>query len=164
MPRIREWPYLGAICLLATACQPDIDLEAERAALFHADESWAAAAEAGDVERIFTFWTDDAVIYPPVGPVVEGIEAIRELVRRSRDQEGFAISWSPTGAEVSSAADVGFTFGTWERTAPGPEGMLSRSTGHYVSIWRKQPDGSWRCFLEISQLAGLPSPGEPLDP
>lgn len=150
------------ICLLAVAaCQPEIDLEAERATLFHADESWAAAAEAGDVERLFTFWTEDAVIYPPVGPAVEGIEAIRDFVRRSRDQEGFSIGWSPTGAEVSSDADVGYTFGSWQRTAPGPEGTLVSSTGNYVSIWRKQADGSWRCSVEISNLGEFPSMGGP---
>ena len=146
------------ICLLAiAACQPEIDLEAERAALFHADESWAAAAEAGDVERIFAFWTEDAVIYPPVGPAVEGIEAIREFVQRNRAREGFAIGWSPTGAEVSSAADVGYTFGSWRRTAPGPDGTPVSSSGNYVSLWRKQADGSWRCSVEISNLGELPS-------
>jgi len=162
MRRARE-PFTGSlICLLAVAaCQPEIDVEAERAALFHADESWAAAAEAGDVERIFTFWTEDAVIYPPVGPAVEGIEAIREFVRRSRGQEGFTIAWSPTGAEVSGTADVGYTFGAWDRTAPGPDGKLVSSTGNYVSIWRKQADGAWRCAVEISNLGELPNLEEP---
>jgi ketosteroid isomerase-like protein len=160
----RERLRVGFVCLLAAACQPEIDLEAERAALFHADESWAAAVEAEDVERVFTFWTDDAVIYPPVGPAIEGIEAIREFVRQSREQEGFAIGWSPTGAEVSSTADVGYTFGAWERTAPGPDGTLASSAGTYVSIWRKQPDGTWRCSVEISQLGRLPNLGGPPSP
>jgi len=157
MRRAHERFTGSLICLLAVAaCQPEIDLEAERAALFHADESWAAAAEAGDVERIFAFWTEDAVIYPPVGPAVEGIEAIRGFVRQSRGQEGFTMAWSPTGAEVSSTADVGYTFGTWDRKAPGPEGTLVSSTGNYVSIWHKQADGTWRCSVEISNLGDLP--------
>jgi ketosteroid isomerase-like protein len=123
------------ICLsTVVACQPEIDLEAERAALFHADESWAAAAEAGDVERIF----------------------VRQFVRQSRDVEGFTIAWTPTGAEVSSTADVGYTFGAWDRTVPGPDGTLVSSTGNYVSIWHKQADGSWRCSVEISNLGALP--------
>ena len=161
MRRARERFTGSLICLLAAACQPEIDLEAERAALFHADESWAAAAEAGDVDRLFDYWTEDAMIYPPVGPAVEGIEAIREFVRRSRGQEGFTIAWSPTGAEVSGTADVGYTFGAWDRTAPGPDGTLVSAGGSYVSIWRKQADGSWRCAVEISNLGELPNLGEP---
>jgi hypothetical protein len=73
-----------AVALAVGGCEADLDLEAERAALLHADESWAAAAEAGDVDRLFGYWTEDAVIYPPVGPTVEGLDAIREFVRAAR--------------------------------------------------------------------------------
>jgi len=158
----RKWIRGGLICLLAApACQPDLDLEAERAALFHADESWAAAAEAGDLDRLFGYWTEDAVIYPPVGPTVEGLDAIRAFVQMVRAQPGFSLTWTPTGAEVAGKADVGYTYGSWRRTVDGPDGTPTVNDGSYVSIWRKQADGTWRCSVEISQLGGLPDLGEP---
>ena len=140
------------------ACEPKIDLEAERAALLHTDESWAAAAEAGDLERVFSVWTEDAVIFPPVGEAVRGAEAIRAFVSAARAQEGFSLTWRPTGAEVSSAADVGYTYGSWRRTAPGPDGASATTVGDYLSIWRKQADGSWKCSIEISNLSAPPIP------
>lgn len=155
----RTSPTILAGCLgalLVAACQPAIDLEAERAALLHADESWAAAAEASDLERVFPFWTDDAVIYPPVGRPVAGIEAIRPFVLEWRSRPGYSLSWRPAGAEVSGTADVGYSFGTWRRTLDGPDGNPVVTTGSYVSVWRKQADGSWKCAIEISNLAQLP--------
>ena len=150
-----------AVALVVGGCEADLDLEAERAALLHADESWAAAAEAGDLDRLFGYWTEDAVIYPPVGPTLEGIDAIREFVRAARAQPGFSLTWAPTGAEVAGKADVGYTFGSWRRTLDGPDGTPIVSGGSYVSIWRKQLDGTWRCSVEISNLGRLPNLGQP---
>ncbi len=150
-----------AVALAVGGCEADLDLEAERAALLHADESWAAAAEAGDIERLFDYWTEDAVIYPPVGPTVEGLDAIREFVRAARAQLGFSLTWTPTGAEVAGKADIGYTFGRWRRTLDGPGGTPVVNAGSYVSIWRKQADGTWRCSVEISNLGELPNLGEP---
>lgn len=162
MKLVDERTGAGLLFLLAVAgCEPDIDLEAERAALYHADESWAAAAEARDLDRLFEYWTEDAVIYPPVGPAVAGLDAIRAFIEAARAQKGFSITWTPTGAEVAGAADVGYTFGTWRRTLDAPDGTPRVSSGHYVSIWRKQADGSWRCSVEISSLGELPSMGGP---
>ena len=149
-----------AVALAVGGCEADLDLEAERAALLHADESWAAAAEAGDVDRLFGYWTEDAVIYPPVGPTVEGLDAIREFVRAARARPGFSLTWTPTGAEVAAKADVGYTFGLWRGTREGPDGTTVTNAGSYVSIWRKQPDGSWRCSVEISNLGELTNLGE----
>jgi ketosteroid isomerase-like protein len=162
MRRARERFTGSLVCLLAVAaCQPEIDLEAERAALLHADESWAAAAEAGDSDRLFGYWTEDAVIYPPVGPTVEGLDAIRGFVQTARAQPGFSLTWTPTGAEVAGKADVGYTYGSWRRTLDGPDGTPVATSGNYVSIWRKQADGTWRCSVEISNLGELPNLGEP---
>lgn len=153
-----------AVAIAVGGCEADLDLEAERAALLHADESWAAAAEAGDVDRLFDYWTEDAVIYPPVGPTVDGLDAIREFVRAARSRPGFSLTWTPTGAEVAGKADVGYTFGRWRRTLDGPDGTPVANAGAYVSIWRKQPDGSWRCSVEISNLRELPKLGGPPNP
>jgi hypothetical protein len=43
-----------------------MDLEHERQRLVQRDAEWAALASQGqDVERILSFWTDDARVYPP---------------------------------------------------------------------------------------------------
>jgi ketosteroid isomerase-like protein len=61
---------------------------------------------------------------------------------------------------VAAKADVGYTFGLWRGTREGPDGTTVTNAGSYVSIWRKQPDGSWRCSVEISNLGELPNLGE----
>ena len=56
--------------------------EADRAALLKTDTEWARHAAMGkDVERIISFWTDDAVIYPPREPPIVGKAASAEVGR-----------------------------------------------------------------------------------
>jgi ketosteroid isomerase-like protein len=50
-----------------------VDIEAERKRLLTRDAEWASlASQSRDVERIVSYWTDDAGVYPPGQPVVVG--------------------------------------------------------------------------------------------
>ncbi|MGH8286688.1 MAG: DUF4440 domain-containing protein [Steroidobacteraceae bacterium] len=57
---------------------------------------------------------------------------------------GFAIKWTPEKAVVGASGDVGYTTGTYEMTA---EGATER--GKYVTVWKKQSDGSWKVVEDI---------------
>ena len=41
------------------------DMDRARAELERVDAMWAAAAAERDVERIVSFWADDAIVIPP---------------------------------------------------------------------------------------------------
>jgi len=133
-----------------TACTPELDLEAERAALRATDEAWAATASEGtDVELIASFWSDDATIYPNDAPVVQGKEAIIEFVRTGMETLGFHVSWQPQEVVVAGSGDFGTTTGTNEFTLPGPDGGTITIRGHYVAVWRKNADGDWKCVIDM---------------
>lgn len=58
------------------------DLEKERATIIEIDKQWATvAAEGRDVKRIISFWADDAKIFAPGMPVIEGKTAIGSLCK-----------------------------------------------------------------------------------
>lgn len=147
------WRLVSAMATL-TAClscagPPDgIDVEAETRTLLATDGAWAEAAVAGDVEKLTTFWAEDATNYFPGAPVARGREAIGELVRRNRSRPGFSLSWEPQKAVVARSGDLGYTSGTFALSMEGPEATPITRTGHYVCIWRKQADGTWKCSVE----------------
>jgi ketosteroid isomerase-like protein len=72
-----------------------------------------------DVERIASFWTDDATITPPGAPPVVGKAAIRTFVEQSLATPGFHIGWTPAQASVSADGTLGYTTGTNTTTLPG---------------------------------------------
>ena len=129
-------------------CATPVAPDAAQKSLLETDRQWAAAAKAGDVERLTSFWTEDAVNFFPGAPPARGKEAIRELVKRNRKAPHFSLTWQPERAVVARSADLGYTFGPFQLSALDAQGHPIQRQGHYVCIWEKQPDDSWKCAVE----------------
>jgi ketosteroid isomerase-like protein len=99
-----------------------------------------AAAQKGTREAFLEFLAEDGVIFRP-GPV-NGAEWFAE-----HEAAPGLLSWRPTYAEVARSDDIGYTTGPWELRREGSEGDAV-TYGHYVSIWRRNPEGSWRLLLD----------------
>jgi ketosteroid isomerase-like protein len=122
----------------------------EKAALLERDRVWAAVASEGkDLERILSFWTDDAKVYPPGAPIVEGKEAIRAFVTPSLSMPGFDVGWETEEVVIAPSGDMGYTTGRSHLTIPDAAGKLQTENGRYVTVWRRDPDGEWRCVIDI---------------
>lgn len=141
---------LLCMTVLVIGCQPRVDLSAERDALSQTDQKWAEVSAAGsDVERIVAYWSDDARIFPPGMPVVEGKAAIREFVTSSLKIPGFSVTWQVAQAVISPDGRLGYTTGTNRMVAPDSTGKLVTTQGRYVTVWRKESDGSWKCVIDF---------------
>ncbi|MGE0455341.1 MAG: DUF4440 domain-containing protein [Vicinamibacteria bacterium] len=144
------------------AAAQDAASEAARANLLQVDTEWAVQAGSGkDVERIVSFWTDDATIYPPHEAPIVGKAAIRAYVSESLKIPGFSISWKPMQAVVSASGDLGFTTGTNSFTFPDSQGQLSTARGRYVAVWRRARGGTWQCVVDFWNEAPAGSGAEP---
>jgi uncharacterized protein (TIGR02246 family) len=122
----------------------------EEASLLKQDAEWAEAAASGqDVEKIISYWTDDALIIPPGQPVVEGKAAIRTFVAESLKIPGFKIHWVSEKVRFSPDGLVAYMRATSETTMPGPDGKLMTLPGRGITVWRREPDGQWRCAVDI---------------
>lgn len=134
-----------------------IDLEAERTALLELDRQWAqAAAENEDVELIVSFWSDDALVIPPGQPPIVGKEALRAMVASNMEIPGFAVSWEADDMEISPDGRMAYMYGTNQFTFPDGDGNLVTSHGRALTVWRKGPDGQWKCVIDIWNAAPNP--------
>ena len=138
------------LLVLIGGCATASNHEQERAALLRVDEAWASAASEGkNVERIVSFWSDDATVYPAGAPVVRGKAAIRNFVQESLAVPGFHISWHSDTAVLSNDGTMAYTTGENAITIPGPDGQLSTITGRGVAVWRRSLGGEWKCVVDI---------------
>jgi ketosteroid isomerase-like protein len=60
------------------------------------------------------------------------------------------LTWKPLKVEVSDDGTLGYTWGRYDFTSKGKDGKVDSSTGIYLTIWRRQPDGSWRFVYDGS--------------
>jgi ketosteroid isomerase-like protein len=51
---------------------------------------------------------------------------------------------------MSSDGDMGFTWGHYEGRSKDRDGSPIITTGRYMTVWKKQPDGSWKVELDAS--------------
>src|SRR5688572_5656967 len=129
---------------LLSACTPQnnnktVNLDEERAALraayLAADEA-AHGAPPTNVDKLLSFYADDASVYPPGMPIIAGKDALKTLFAGMTFTK---VRVTAVKAEVAAAGDVGYTTGTFEVQANG-----QTETGKYVTVWKKHTDGSWK--------------------
>ena len=136
-------PLLAA-CAPAETPPPPADPEA----LMEADRAFAAAVAEGGAEAWVSWFAEDgAQIQPGVGEV-RGRDALRELMA-GLDDPTFTLRWEPRRADVAASGDLGWTTGDFVSEGVGPAGEPRRGQGRYVSIWRRQADGSWKVVLDV---------------
>ena len=121
------------------------------AMLLRRDAEWADLATKGkDIDKIVSYWTDDAVIIMPGQPIVEGKAAIRAYVASSFSNPVFKIHWKSSKVTFSPDGKMAYMPGTDEMTVPGPNGAPMTLHLRGIAIWRLDPDGQWRCVVDIS--------------
>jgi ketosteroid isomerase-like protein len=126
------------------------DFAEERARLLHRDAEWALAASEGrDLERILSFWTDDAIVLPPALPAIIGKAALRQYVQSTLQIPGFRITWSTETAVLSPDGQFAYLLGNNAVTMNGLDGASVTVKGRAVTIWRRGTDGEWRCAVDI---------------
>jgi ketosteroid isomerase-like protein len=68
----------------------------------------------------------------------------------------YQLTWTPTAAVMGPSGDMGYTWGHFEGRSKDANGNAVTTTGRYMTIWRKQPDGEWKVTLD----AGSNEPAE----
>ena len=147
---------LTLAALLAGACGRPVNVDQEKTALLARDREWSQTAK--DMNKFVSYFAPDASFYPPGMPVAAGSAAIMDTFMKISATPGFAVQWMPTRAEVSAAGDVGYTVGTYEASMNG-----ATEKGKYVTVWKKQPDGTWKVVEDIFNAdAAGPPPSKPV--
>jgi ketosteroid isomerase-like protein len=121
----------------------------EKTKILRLDAEWARTAESGDLERIVSYWSDDAMVFPPGSPALVGKAAIGEYVAQSLRTPGFRITWKTKDVTVAESGDLAYGIGTNQVSFTGPDGRPVTIDGKAVTVWRKDAAGSWKCVVDI---------------
>jgi len=141
--------------LLSGGCSSSrFDPVAEGPKLLQRDAEWSQAASEGkDVEKIVSYWTDDAQVIEPGQPIYQGKAAIRSYVSESLKIPGFKIHWVSRDPVFSPDGKMAYLPGVDEMTVPDAKGGLITLHTRGISVWRRDPDGEWRCVIDIANDA-----------
>lgn len=139
---------LGIIGSLMSCSPTPIDEQREQSALMQVSREWAQAAASGDLERIVSYWADDAIVLPPDQPAVVGKAAIRDYVRAGQAVPGFSVTWEPEQATIARGGDLGYLIEHNRFTFGDAKGGVRTQFGKAITVWRKDANGSWKCVID----------------
>jgi ketosteroid isomerase-like protein len=144
--------FITTMALFIMSCEPPaIDQETEAEKLMELSREWAQSVQDKEVEKMLSYWADDAILMSPNEATVRGIESLRGMVERSMKIEGFELSWEPQEAYVSKSGDLGYVIIKNYMTMPVDTlGNTRTIFNKGVEIWRKQEDGAWKNVVDIS--------------
>ncbi len=150
------------ILLLLTGCtQPAPDThEAEEKALRELDAQWSKTAGAKDLDATVAFYTDDAVLLPGDARVANTRQTIRDVWAPILAPNA-SVSWQVNQAEVARSGDVGYARGVYQLVMKDAAGKATTEQGKFLEVWKKQPDGRWKCAVDSFSADAPPAPPAP---
>ena len=109
---------------------------------------WSKLAATDSVERILSYWADDAIFMSPGQPSLVGKQAIRQMVEGSMKVPGFQISWEPISVSVSESGDMAYLIEKSQITVNDSLGNPKTEYNKAITIWKKV-DGDWKNVVEM---------------
>lgn len=121
---------------------------AETALIMKADADFAESVAQRNRERFLTFVAEITTFGGGTTGEVHGRAAVMADWNDFFTPGGPTLSWTPTRGEVIGAGDLGYTTGTSIFRSKGPDGATTERRGEYLTVWKKQRDGSWKVAFD----------------
>ena len=132
----------------------------ESCELMQADRAFNALAQEFGVPKAFVEFADqNAVMYRNGMEPIIGKEAIAKLLA---PEQNVSLVWEPITCEMSESADLGYTRGSFVLNMPATDKTPAQGPikGYYVTIWKKQKDGSWKWAFDSGIISQMPQAGK----
>jgi ketosteroid isomerase-like protein len=110
------------------------------------EQGFSKMAEQKNTRDAFmAFIADDGLLFRP--GAVNGKKWMIEHPVPASDKKPL-LAWQPKFAGMAASGDMGFTTGPWEFKNDIKDEKPS-GYGHFVTVWKKQNDGSWKFVVDL---------------
>jgi ketosteroid isomerase-like protein len=116
--------------------------------LYQLDAQFAADTAKGGGPAFAAWFAIDAVTLANGKPAVVGHDAIAAAATWT--PATYQLTWKPEGARISQSGDMGYTWGHYDGVSKDRQGNSVKTSGRYMTLWRKQPDGTWKVEVDAS--------------
>ena len=141
---------LPVFIIALIACnKPKVDTQKEGEILMQLDREWSRVAATDSIDKIMSYWADDAIFYSADRPTLNGKAAIRAMVDGMYKVPGFKISWEPIKVDVSESGDMAYILEKNAFTMNDSTGKAVTTYGRAVTVWKKDKDGNWKNIVEV---------------
>ena len=121
--------------------------ERERQAIAKAEADFEKARAEHGLEGWLSFFADDTADFVRGGPFTFTKEEMRKHLEKSD-----RLTWKPVKIDVAKSGDLAYSLGTWQLKGKNPKGEDVTQTGKYITVWKKQKNGSWKVVADTGTV------------
>ena len=161
---MKSFSLVVLICVLLVGCKPpeQFDAAAVKAKIEADCKASEQASLKGDVTAAASYYAENAVILVSNMPMVKGRADIEKTMRGWMESGMKMKEFTTTTISVEGAGDFAIQLGRYFQTFE-MGGKVIADTGKFVTVWRKQVDGSWKMAYDIWNT-DIPAPAMPPEP
>jgi ketosteroid isomerase-like protein len=104
------------------------------------------SVEKGTRAAFAQFTAPDVLNLPPNAPITR---SQADVLRRFDNLAPNVLTWAAQGGDQSG--DLGYTYGEWSIRRGVGGAVLSK--GKYLTVWKRQPDGSWKASVDMGNTS-----------
>lgn len=125
-------------------------------AILAADAAWLKVYQAKDLAKSVAFCDEQGSMLAPDTPIATGKDAIAKVIADDFIHDN--IMWHAIKVGVARSGDLGYTSGATEMNVKDASGKTVVYRGKYLTVWKKQEDGSWKVLYDMfnSDLPATP--------
>ncbi len=142
---------LPAALVFAASCtrgEQPVDLGQVRAQF----DAYNTAFAASDADALAAWYVDDAVRLPPDDPIATGVAAIQAELTTFFADNDYVLDGVTTD-DVQASGNLAVIRATFhEHWTPRAGGDTTQQTGNWITIWARQPDGTWKITMDTWTL------------
>jgi uncharacterized protein (TIGR02246 family) len=158
---MRRFTSSVLVALLSGCSQPSAPVghAADEAALRQLVAQSERDFAARDFDKVMKFYANDAVVFLPDKPMLKGADAIKAAMRDAFGDPNVSVVVKPDRFEVASSGEIAYGYGTGTSTITDPTTKsVSTAQSKWLTVFKKQPDGSWQAIADIYNSDGPAAP------
>jgi ketosteroid isomerase-like protein len=125
--------------------------EDERKAIARAEADFQKEMAEHGLEGWLSFFADNAADFTRGEPFSFTKDEMRKRLAKTFDPAD-QLTWKAAKIEVARSGDLAYSLGTWHLKGKNPKGEEVEQTGKYLTVWKKQTDGSWKVVADTGNV------------
>lgn len=151
--------------LLVSSCSSPrpkpLDLAKVRKAIEARNARWAEAVKKDQIDTLLTIYTDDVTVLPPNKPMAKGKDQLRATFSLMPARGVKITKASFTTLDVQGQDSTVLEIGQYFVDIQRPNMPTVSDTGKYSTVWKRQPDGTWKIYADCWNSSRPPQPPHP---
>jgi ketosteroid isomerase-like protein len=147
--RLRSALLFSACACLVATCQRTLPANLKKD-IDAGNQAWVDGLKTGDANHVVAGFAQDCLNCNAAGDCVKGLEPVTAQCQKIISKFGHATSGFVRSETLHVDHDLAYESGYSE--ARFPHGVVLK--GRFSTVWKRQSDGHWKIFRNISLPAG----------